>query len=832
MVRPLELHIKNFRSFSGEATFDFRDRTLVGIVGPIGAGKSSILDAIAYALYARTPRVAGAIRDLIHQRNDTAIVRLVFEVEGEQWQVTRSIRKSQSNHTLQRLDDDGGARETVTQKADVNQRVEQLVGLDFDGFSRSVLLAQGRFAEFLTSQPRERDRVLKGVFGHERIDQMRQVARDRSGALSLDIENLSGKLEALALAEQRLVEQRAEMAQLAERLEALEKIQPRIEDHDVRIEAIEDRLAAITERSTAITGGVADLPAPDAVDAGMSEVRRARERRVELASMLDGRQVEVAGAEEALASLMEGSADLDEAAELVNRRGQVLSKLDERSSRSTAAETTQAGLVAEREAASGSSELRRTEARAAEEELAAAAEAEATARSVLDQARHDNMAHTLRGRLADGDECPVCTQTVASVPSSVDTPDVDEAIEAHAGAERRLTEARAVSQKAVADATAAEATLAAVETQVAAAAEELAGLRTDLTSVRDVLEDVTGKLAALLGAGDPAALLDERREAIAAAREAADLARKELERVRNEHDQAIRDEQTADKQLSEVRLAAARVASALNIELDVGVDDPVRLAEAVATLRASLAGEVAELSAERELLTVELGELSEARTELLASVGVSGELGVEIAGVGAKVETLADQIALVEKDLAAQEDDRAKLAILELRRSHFDRIVADLTDAKFVRYLLDDERVRLAELSSEHFQRLSSGRYRFSEDGKFDIIDLATADVVRKADSLSGGETFLASLALALGLAEMVARSGGRLEAFFLDEGFGTLDPEHLHLAMEGIERLITDGSSRLVVVVSHVLELRQRLEDLIELDKDPLTGDTVVLRA
>ncbi len=158
--------------------------------------------------------------------------------------------------------------------------------------------------------------------------------------------------------------------------------------------------------------------------------------------------------------------------------------------------------------------------------------------------------------------------------------------------------------------------------------------------------------------------------------------------------------------------------------------------------------------------------------------------------------------------------------------------MTDLTDAKFVRYLLDDERIRLADLSSDHFQRLSSGRYRFSDDGKFEIIDLATADAVRKADSLSGGETFLASLALALGLAEMVARSGGRLEAFFLDEGFGTLDPEHLHLAMEGIERLVTDGSSRLVVVVSHVPELRQRLEDLIELDKDPLTGDTVVLRA
>ncbi len=72
------------------------------------------------------------------------------------------------------------------------------------------------------------------------------------------------------------------------------------------------------------------------------------------------------------------------------------------------------------------------------------------------------------------------------------------------------------------------------------------------------------------------------------------------------------------------------------------------------------------------------------------------------------------------------------------------------------------------------------------------------------------GETFLASLALALALAEMVTRTGGRLDAFFIDEGFGSLDPEHLDLAMEGIGSLVADGSSRLVVVVSHVPEMQE----------------------
>ncbi len=143
--------------------------------------------------------------------------------------------------------------------------------------------------------------------------------------------------------------------------------------------------------------------------------------------------------------------------------------------------------------------------------------------------------------------------------------------------------------------------------------------------------------------------------------------------------------------------------------------------------------------------------------------------------------------------------------------------------------MLDERRRDLAALGSEQFEALSGGRYRFSDDGEFAVVDLSAAEATRPAGSLSGGETFLASLGLALALAEMVTREGGRLDAFFLDEGFGSLDPEHLDLAMEGVERLVA-GSDRLVVVVSHVAAMRERIEDLIVLGKDSLTGDTQVL--
>ena len=201
-----------------------------------------------------------------------------------------------------------------------------------------------------------------------------------------------------------------------------------------------------------------------------------------------------------------------------------------------------------------------------------------------------------------------------------------------------------------------------------------------------------------------------------------------------------------------------------------------------------------------------------------------------MAAAGAQRDQLQAYIEQDEQQLAGAEELAAERKAHRAEVRLHERLVKDLTDARFVRFLLDEERAVLAGLGSEHFERLSSGRYRFTEDGEFSVVDLNAAEAVRRADSLSGGETFLASLGLALGLAEMVGRRGGRLDAFFLDEGFGTLDPEHLDLAMEGIESLVSAREQRLVVVVSHVPEVQNRIEDLIVLGNDPLTGDSKVV--
>ena len=143
---------------------------------------------------------------------------------------------------------------------------------------------------------------------------------------------------------------------------------------------------------------------------------------------------------------------------------------------------------------------------------------------------------------------------------------------------------------------------------------------------------------------------------------------------------------------------------------------------------------------------------------------------------------------------------------------------------QFERWLLGRALRTLVRGASSTLQELSSGAYSLKVDSKnqFEVIDHLNAGETRMAKSLSGGETFLASLALALSLSEQVAELGAkgasRLESLFLDEGFGTLDPETLDQVATTIEELGAEG--KMVGIITHVRELAERIPVRFELSK------------
>ena len=320
-MRPRELTLRGFRSYRDEATFDLRGRRLVGIVGPIGAGKSTILDAMAFALYGKTPRVQRDTRSLIHQLDDAAHVRLTFEVDGQIWRATRAIRrKGQGGVQLERLEDDGldaAVLETITNEKPVRERIERLLGMDFDTFGRSVLLAQNQFAEFLLATDAPRNAVLKGVFGYERFDDAlavvrEHVARTEATAAALDDEGvrLTG-----ALAE--LEDARAAVVEASARRGVLDALRPQVEEIDRADEADEARSSAATKELARLDRLAAQLPAPEDLDAVVgadADARAVVEKAEQLAVEAEEGRV---AAEAARAAAEERTGDLQVFADLV-----------------------------------------------------------------------------------------------------------------------------------------------------------------------------------------------------------------------------------------------------------------------------------------------------------------------------------------------------------------------------------------------------------------------------------------------------------------------------------------------------------------------------------
>jgi exonuclease SbcC len=334
----------------------------------------------------------------------------------------------------------------------------------------------------------------------------------------------------------------------------------------------------------------------------------------------------------------------------------------------------------------------------------------------------------------------------------------------------------------------------------------------------------------MLGKGDHGTMIEERDRELDRARTETASAAKALERARADLDAARDSAASAREALTGSATTLAAISGALDVAAVEGSKPD--------SLEAAYANIGAVLEQRHEATALELERTSEAitaeRTKLdgaLSSLGLDDVDAFTAAlGDAAIAKGAADaEVAALKERITSEKELKGTIETTVARRDRLERLAKDLTPANFLRFLLEEDRATLAELGSEHCETLTNGRYRFSDDGEFRVVDLNAAEQTRKADSLSGGETFLASLALALALAEMVSRGGGRLDAFFLDEGFGSLDAEHMDLAMDGIDRLVDGSETRLVVLVSHVAEMRERLEDLIMLDKDPVTGDTLV---
>jgi AraC-like DNA-binding protein len=269
-VRPVRLEIEGFTVFRQPVVVDFADADLFALVGPTGAGKTSLIDAITFALYGSVPRLDDrrAVAPIVSQNLTEARVRLDFAVGDTTYTAVRVVRATKTGATTKEARLQRGDEVLAGNADEVGEAVVGLLGLTYEHFTTCVSLPQGQFARFLHDKPRDRQDLLVRLLDLGVYDKVASAARQRAMVAANRVDVLGGQLERLASAtaaaqveaEQRvaalaalaetMAAARPELDLLVERAQAARKDAGKQREHLARLQALRapSGVAELSER--------------------------------------------------------------------------------------------------------------------------------------------------------------------------------------------------------------------------------------------------------------------------------------------------------------------------------------------------------------------------------------------------------------------------------------------------------------------------------------------------------------------------------------------------------------------------------------------------------
>ena len=933
-MRPLRLTLSAFGPYAAETTLDLEKLGKGGlylITGDTGAGKTTLFDAITYALYDHSSsgiREGSMLRCKYADDKTPTFVELEFAVHGVHYTVRRNpeyqrpktrgegMTTEKADATLTYPD----TRPPVTKAKDVTAAVQEIIGLDYNQFSQIVLIAQGQFTKLLNASTEERSRIFRKLFRTQRYAQLQERLQAEAAALNQQRTAQNAKLDSLlgglqfspedpdaealhALCAQTVPETALALldALTARQAAALEEASTALQTTEAQLDKVQQQLGAAAQAqrlAQQLTARQAELAAAKpALDAARADA----DRHAGDAAQLDALTAQVTQAQSALAAydaldiLCRQQTEARDAARLAAAQAHKRrTQLDSLNAALAAAETELSALadagtrllalqnhstqLCQRGEALAKLEQRladcQRQAKAAHKaqesyRAAAAAQDEARARqNTLERAFLDAQAGLLAESLVEGTPCPVCGSTHhparALLPHTAPTQaQVEAARQAAAEADRQAQNASAAAQSALAAANEAKTSLR----------RDAETLLPERFTTPEGSVPLTFALMTNVLAEETAALQTEQADCAARCRQAdADCRRKaQLEADRqNKTRQRPALEQAA---VEADRSAAAQNASADALEgqiaerraalpyprradaqaaldkleadrsaLRTGMDTAQRrLKQAEQTVAAAEAAVEAltaqQTAAQKELPARSAEELTAQQTELTAARET----------LRSREKQISAQLLPNRKTAAQYRAAAEARQTLESRWQWVSALAATaggtLTSKQKIRleaYIQMNYLDRILRYANTRLMQMTAGQYELERIGAENQrsqsgLDLGVIDhyngTRRSVKTLSGGESFKASLALALGLSDEVQSSAGgiRLDTLFLDEGFGSLDEESLELAIRVLSGL-TEGD-RLVGIISHVGALKDRIDRQVVVHKARTGGSTVELR-
>lgn len=884
-MRPILLELQAFGPYKELQRIDFDKLCKAGmflIKGPTGSGKTTIFDAMTFALYGGgsgdNEKTKNGRNDLVEwrcnqaEKDDPTMVSFIFESNGHTYSFTRKLVLKRTNFSDSYEAGEVMADGTIVpffenpKKQDLNDKAKELIGLDKEQFRQVVLLPQGQFERFLTANSEKKQQILEKIFAtgiwnryagsffnqasewKRQLDEEKNTVRislnddklDSMEALAERIRDLQAQLEISGKAhedfkgeeKQKQLDEDKSLAKLFDDLHKYEADQKKVDDYRTNYLNLVQKLKE-AQKAEALR------PLLDTYDrAAIQETHRQKELE-ERQKAIPSLQAAEKSAREAVSAHAADSpvGKLQTAIGLYNGKrftyetiGKLRAELEEKTTLWKKAETAALRAAQTMEFA--------------ENDYAAALNVyNLESKKALEYRTLylNGIYGEIASSLIEGEKCPVCgnvhhPEPASKAPDSISKEAMEEQ-ERIAESRKKLWDAAEVTRKEAQESKVTkEAELQKALAERIQAETEVKNASANLVISIETLEDLEKEISKL---------------------------EKQIETYNKETERLNKNLEIAQKKLTEgssgVQNALQETGKAAREKTQAEVD----LAEALKEkgygssqeVRSQLIPEENRLKYQKQIAGYEETEkrtkedLEKQHTLLKGKVEPDPILFTHRQReIQQEAKTFNETQAAVKTEiqrLTSKEKDLKKL--YDHYTTHLQQAEADLAFAKKLRgdtgiglprYVLTIMFNQVIGEANRMLEKVHGGRYQLwcdkddNSGGRksglaLEVIDSRSPEQKRSVVMLSGGEKFLVSLALSIGLSTVAQKSGVKIEALFIDEGFGTLDESSINDAMEVLESV--KKSNGTIGIISHVHLLEENIATHLEVLKTE-KGSRIVL--
>jgi exonuclease SbcC len=767
--------MEGFTAFRKLTVVDFAGTEIFVLSGPTGSGKSSIIDAMTFALYGSVPRYDDLklVHPVISQGKLLMKVRFDFEINQKRYTAIRVVKKTGKDQaTTKEARLECGNEVLAGSAREMSDQIKRLLGLDFEQFNTCIVLPQGQFARFLNEKPAKRQDLLKDLLNMHVYSKIGSKAREITTIKDAELTVKLKSFDDIAFYTKEILSlEKEKLRALNVAREELEKSQSILGE---LLDISAKRTGEIIEKKNLLQQlNEIAIPESAAVLSQFSE----QSRLVESAQK-KWKEAEV--------ELEKTGTYLDQLPNPLVINDQIhhwqrlhsdLNKLEKLKS--------QADIK--------KSFLETTTRTAADWE-----EKYNRAQADYNHLRQNHQLHEITKGLQVGDPCPVCERVLVARPAEKDTSHLN-------SLEKEVKLLFDKSRDAERQQTTVQAELNTLQTQM------------------NLLSDEVQKIQDMLNAGQSLKDLQKILLEINETQESIRSQKSNIKELKNAYDRSkeILTNTEASiamlwNQFDKIRDSLAMLSPPATDRQDLGTSvDQFKFwrEEKKVLLEGAIRDTEADLEKSEAIIKTTRQDMLDTFDKLALIFPDNGRWQEVIIRAVTESE---NQIQVIDEGLKKQQIIQKEIKELKQEITLHKSLGLHMKANAFERWLLQEAFKNLVHDGSTRLQELSTGDYSFALDDSlnFDIIDHRNADEVRSSRTLSGGETFLASLALALSLADQLAElaSGGaaKLESMFLDEGFGTLDADTLDTVASTIEALSARG--RMIGLVTHVKDLADRM--------------------